>query len=537
MFMFPFRWDYMSNKNCFDTCIDNRLNVEKFINSLDKDKWDKNENAITNNLEYNQYAYFYDNVRDAIYGKKLTDEYKFECKYKFRKSIYSLSKKTLPKKDLEIVYNYEYVGKFSEYKIRIKKKDKDEKHYSLDIKNIKLKIYDTGVAVLSYFLDNYEYKHPEDILNINDYGRRIYPQYYPLDKVQNSFLATELSIVLDKEITENFNYDIYKEPDRISKTILTLLGDKFKCIKEEAKKDDIFINPVIDDRMFTICIYRNNVMSKFLTNNENDRYLKSDFWYKYIFIDNDSPTCQDDDMFKELLKKSTYTRWKNYKTLFGISRYSFVAIKDKPKEDEDEFLINHFKTLYYEMVLLALTQRASILRFSDEVSKITQLDKDEALDKTKQLQKHYLWFVNKLSFREVTAQEQGIELYDKLIEMMRIEKDIERLDKEIDEVNSYAAFISNEKTNNLLNIVTFTGIGIAFMTLIATIVGLDKEDILGWVLKYQYVPFAIVMCCITFFKKMANKSKLLKTILWVMGISAIIGIMYYLFELLHIINK
>ncbi|MCD3350629.1 hypothetical protein G8V03_06725 [Clostridium botulinum D/C] len=533
IFIFPFRWDYINNRNCFDDCIDNRLNVEKFIESLDENKWIKKEDTITNNLEYNQYTYFYDNVRDAIYGKKILEEYKFDWKYKFKNSIYSFTKRTMTKDDLQIVYNYKYTGKFSKYGINVKKEKDYYKEYSLDIRDIKLKIYDTGVAVLSYFLDNYEYKNPEDILNINDYGRRIYPQYYPLDKVKNSFLATELTITLDKDIIENFNYDGYNNPTKISKTIMHLLGSKFKCIKQEVKKDDIFINPVIDDRMFVICMYINNTIADILTQYRKNMHLRNEFWYKYIFVDNNFPTCQDEDMSEKLLKSSTYTRWKNYGTLFGISRYSFVGIKEMPdKNGENDFLINHFNTLYYEMVLLALIQRASVLRFSDEVSKIAQLDNDKALEKTKQLQKYYLWFVTKLYFSEVTAQEQGIELYDKLIAMMRIKEDVEKLDKKIEEANNYAASISSQKTNNLLNIVTFVGVAISVMTLVATLIPvLENKDLkklleLKQVIKlftYQYLPFACTIVLIGILKKFCNNSKLLKCSFVFMIVIAIVG--------------
>ncbi|MCS4454100.1 hypothetical protein JTT00_01810 [Clostridium botulinum] len=69
----------------------------------------------------------------------------------------------------------------------------------MKIKSIKLKVYDTGVATLSYFLNNYEWKNKEDILRINDYGRRIYPQHIPLDTVRSNFLAKKLSLKLKKE--------------------------------------------------------------------------------------------------------------------------------------------------------------------------------------------------------------------------------------------------------------------------------------------------------------------------------------------------
>lgn len=63
--------------------------------------------------------------------------------------------------------------------------------------------------------------------------------------------------------------------------------------------------------------------------------------------------------------------------------------------------MNHFYTMYYEMALLVLIQRASILRLSDEASKIAIFDEDEALENVKKLQRYYTEFINDLYFRRL----------------------------------------------------------------------------------------------------------------------------------------
>ncbi len=82
-------------------------------------------------LSYNTKLYFYENVRNAIF----TDFNKDNPE--------SLSE--------EIILNYIYkMNEDPKYHIK-----KGEKEFILDIKNIALKIYETGVGVLSFFLDNY----------------------------------------------------------------------------------------------------------------------------------------------------------------------------------------------------------------------------------------------------------------------------------------------------------------------------------------------------------------------------------------------
>lgn len=542
IFVFSFNWDYVNNEDCLNTCIDERLNVDKFIESL-RDGWEEEERKIKNDEDYNIYAYFYGNVREAIYGKKSNVKINKYKSITIKNVKYCWGKLINKKVSNRIVtcLNYKNINENSIYEIYIKNRDDMGKEpYKLKIRSIKLKIYDIGVATLSYFLDNYEYKTREDLLIINDYGRRIYPQYIPLEKARYNFLAQKVSLKFGNEtIEEDFNYDAKKYPTKVSKIITELLGEKFGSTEKELKdyysneKKNILIRPVIDDRMFVICWYSDDLNSRILTKYKDQEYLKNDFWYQYLFIDNEGSTCQDERMKKDLLLKSTYTRWKDCGTLFGISRYSFVLLCDESTFSVN-VLYNHINNIYYEMIILALVQRASILRFSDEISKITQLDKEEALEKIKKLQKHYLQFVNKLSFGEVTAQEQGIELYDKLIEMMRIERDIQRLDKEIGEVNRYAAFISSEKINSLLNIVTFIGIGISIMTLIATVFGLeDKVESKKWLCMWQYIPFVVMLWSINILKKIADNYKFIKKILIMMLLIAIfVFIKYELNDLL-----
>ncbi|WP_235700164.1 hypothetical protein [Clostridium senegalense] len=448
--------------------------------------------------------------------------------------------------------NYKNVDANSIYEIHVEKKDDKgvivvDEHYKLKINSIKLKVYDTGVATLSYFLDNHKWEKVEDILRINDYGRRIYPQYIPLDDVRDKFLAKKLSLKLQNTIIEeDFDYGAKENPTKISKTIMKILGEKFVSTEKElryksktlSKEETIFVKPVIDDRMFVICYYSDNTCSGILTNFNKDEYLKNDFWYQFLFVDNGGATCQDEEMTKELLLKSTYTRWKNYGTLFGISRYSFVLLCNEEKPFK-YILFNHINTIYYEMILLALVQRASILRFSDEtsriVSRIDSFERKNIYKQIKKLQEYYIRFVNTVYFREVTAQEQGIELYDKIVELMRIDTEVKRLDEEIDEIQRYVNLETNDRTNSLLNIVTFVGLGISVISLISSLFSNNKQiGNLTWLFIWQYVPFVVVLIVISVINRWINNNKIIKTIMWIITLLAIYIVLDYNFFKLFI---
>ncbi|WP_243175926.1 hypothetical protein [Clostridium sporogenes] len=502
IFVFPFRWDVVKDEACLEKCIDSRLDVEKFIECLNVEgNWEEDEGAlkivrdkkVENDKEYNKYAYFYDNARKAIYGKD-----------NFGRKISSSIVRCL---------NHKNIAGNSIYKIHVEKRNNKgdvifNKIYELEIESIKLKIYDTGVATLSYFLENNEYRNKEDILRINDYGRRIYPQYMPLDNVKSSFLAKKLSVeIQNRTIEEDFDYGVKEKPTKISKTIMGILGEKFISVEKELeckyrwlnKKESVVVKPVIDDRMFVICYYSDNTCSRVLTNFNKDEYLKNDFWYQFLFVDNGGATCKDEKMTKELLSKSTYTRWKDYGTLFGISRYSFVLICNEGKPFKD-ILFNHTNTIYYEMILLALVQRASILRFSDETSRIASVESKNIYEQIKKLQEYYIRFVNTIYFREVTAQEQGIELYDKLTEFMRIEREVKRLDEEIDEIQRYVTLEANDRTNKLIERLTYMGIIISVIGVVATSYELNFK-VLYWMGGFTLVT----IICILIFKRMQNR--------------------------------
>ena len=59
----------------------------------------------------------------------------------------------------------------------------------------------------------------------------------------------------------------------------------------------------------------------------------------------------------------------------------------------------------------------------------------------------YLVFINRIFFKEVTAQDQGIEIYDMIQKNMRINEDVFAIDKQIEELHNYAGF-EKENENN-----------------------------------------------------------------------------------------
>lgn len=476
VFIFPFtidvtKWNDKNKKSFSD-----RVNIDNIDNLLDKNLWKEKktiseffENEQRNDEEkdllYNNYNYFYENVRYALFNEK--------------------------NHDYNIFKEYEYNKKNGKYTINIEKNDENDKifeqrEYILNVLGISLKIYETGVGLLSFALENTNYNKYEDILYINDYGRRIYPQFLPLKKVKNNFLPNKVELEFDDGTVyiENFNkYKHYREL-KLSNIIIQTLGGMFvdQCLScnKNCSENSIVIKPLIDDRMYTICWYKNTNLIKLF---EKDLYC--DEWYKYLYLDTSSSSVCDYDMKKKLIDDCTYTRWINrgkvearseetvYGTLYGLTRYSFMVISDEGDYAND-VIRNHCLNQYFNLSSLLLLQRASILRFSNEVSEISMLNSDNDLtNKINELYKHYIRFINQLYFREITAQEQGIELYRIGLQIMNIENEVKALDEEIQELHQYGNFIISEVTNDKLNKLTYSSFTLGFASFLAGYLGMN----------------------------------------------------------------
>lgn len=304
--------------------------------------------------------------------------------------------------------------------------------YKLNLENINLRVFDTGIAILTINIENKTYKEIDDILEVNDFARRIYPEY--LDKDKGCDLVAK-SIELNG-VVEDFKYENRPLKPKISKIISHFVPS--------LTVDDI----VVDDRMFTISFFKNE---NFALELQKD-YELNDNWYKYIFIDGNGLNVQNKSMQKELTKNATYHRWQNYNTMYGISRYSFVCLSSSV------FPLPYMQTMYFSMFSLLLMVHSTVLKFSKEVSEIAySIDDDKTAQKVEDLYKRYIKFVNDFYFREITAKDQGIEIYEKALSVLNIKRDIEDLDAEIEELHKFVEMKQEKKTSETLNFLTLLG--------------------------------------------------------------------------------
>ncbi|MCK9618738.1 MAG: CorA family divalent cation transporter, partial [Lentimicrobiaceae bacterium] len=235
---------------------------------------------------------------------------------------------------------------------------------------------------------------------------------------------------------------------------------------------ELIIEPVIDDRMHVVSWIGNKEYSNKI---EAGLMLKDDYWYRFLFVDGGDCTCQNDKMKKDILNSHTYFRWQKYGSLYGISRYSMVFLSGGDGSAHDVFL-RIFRTMYARMVEISLIQRASILKFSDEVTHLSglkEIKSSELAELISDFYREYIRFVNQIYFREITAQEQGIEMYDLIQKRMKIEEQVKDLDNEIGELHHYATLLDNKEQNRRMTAITILGAIFLPATLLVGLFGIN----------------------------------------------------------------
>lgn len=464
IFYFPFSWDWKVEKKRKDVAF-------KGLNSIESDKWRKgkakDDNEELKNL-FNELNYFFPFIHKELY--EYTDEMGGMLA-----SV--LSEEEIKKwKDEPRMLHFESKNSDLKYEIVVKVKEDGEtrwRKYSLDIDAVNLNFYSTGVGLLSIYTRNKsgfclqtkersDWNNAEkriidrdDVLKINQFGRRVMPPFYN-DLEYRSEIAESIRIsgtgidlyddFSDFQKTEN---NIIKPASwKCSKVIAGLLSDFEEHIRYEI---------VIDDRMFVMAWYKNATCFSWAKNDldnskadheaENER---NNYWYRYLFVDNESATCQNPHMRLDLLKDHSYLRWTDLNSLYGVTRYSFVYLTDAGVPD---FLLDYFESIYARMVELVLMQRATVLKFSERINMISKHDASKSKDReliqgeVNRLCHDYIIFKNQFYFKEVTAQDQGIEIYDMLQNSLRLEEMVKDLDEDIQELYQYHSILEEQEGN------------------------------------------------------------------------------------------
>lgn len=470
-FMFPFGFDLDGKK----------------VSALfeESSKWNPQDYEIKNGIDYNEYVYFYKQVRDVLLQMNQGSD-KEGVKY--------------------FTYNFE------NHCLRYVVTTSDNKTIDLPIDEISIHLFEPGVGILIFEIRN-GFNKEDKAYTLSEYltfltnGRRVFPPFINPkavnengtfkcgfaggDSISLGECAERLELKCDKDEIVSENYKInFKLTEGEGKQIQPYLSTVIRHFLDIDDEFDYLKGsywPIIDDRMFCHSYFSipgdpkssNTIFLKKLKIALDDQAPKQytddalKIWYQLLFLDRTGLSCSNRQFMLEQIKESSYNRWTGVGTFYGFTRYSSTMVS--VYNDYTEFLYNHYRTMYYQMTVLAFFYRGALLAFSKksaEIATLIQGDKKanerkkstDAQDKLQQLTKDFLLFRNKLWFREVTAQEQGIEMYDLLTRKMRNVELFQDLQSEIRELYAFFDAMQEKETAKAMNTLTF--LGFIFMPLV-----------------------------------------------------------------------
>lgn len=454
-FMFPFRWNITKFN---DRLLSEQINLNN-ITFAESANWVRvNEPSKEEELDglYNERNYFYEFVHDALYDTGMDN------------SLIRHFERIEPQRG-DVSYHIVVSGT----------------EYILKVEAINLNLYSTGVGVLSFFMKNERYSAPKDVLNINQYGRRIFPPFIADVNFRNE-IASSIEIIglHGREYGYREDFSQYTHHTRHN-TPAAFIVDMIHEVAE-----NIELSPVVDDRMFVMSWYQNDEWASEFSS-DCEAFIKKDPWYEFVFVDKyGGKTCQNKKMQERLIQEATYERWSQWSSLYGVSRYSMMYLTNSGCPS---YLKQYFETEYVRMTELVLVQKASLLRFSAEVTNISELRTSRNLSaKVSSLYKEYIRFVNQIHFREVSAQDQGIEIYNKLYNTLNIGKQVEKLDNEIEELHAYVELCEDRKNSKIMSLLTWFATIFSPIALISGVFGMNHDGD-GWYEQWDW-QFSIIVC-------------------------------------------
>lgn len=459
IFIFPFQYHLgISNS---DTLPDRASQLLSGGNT-DKNKgWAEESFMVSSSEQYNEWNYFHPPVRDVLFSREEMD-----CMRYLTREDYKI---------LEVKY-------YSE-EVKDPQNLPSTKTLTAAIKSIDLHLFDNGIGLLSFtteLKEPYDFNH---LLRYNDIVRRIFPPYLGKDNTQfggvsapkmtGLVLPASIAIYGEQDndstvIKENF------EEIKLSNFIPELLKPLQYLNEENFNDGNNAFHPFTDDRMFLISFYRDNVLAEQLSVLRPDGYCyeQDDRWYKFLFVDGSSQGIANKEMQRDLIKRCTYRRWARYGTLYGFSRYSFVAIADREKFSK--LTAVHVKTIYYQMALSMLFQRLMLIRMSHEIRNVMhrQKDKDKKhVVEIEELQKKFVVYSTKYGFHEISPQEQGIEMYRQWRKIIDYDDLFEKVNNEIQRAAEFVQTQEASKTNRAIKRMTL------FLVILALIPIVGVENI------------------------------------------------------------
>jgi hypothetical protein len=406
------------------------LDAEKATKILAEDKNWKQVDYIEQQNEspqkragfYNEYAYFHSFVRDFLYNKKETLK------------IYERDIKQM---------RFEYNNKFT---------------LELKIERLNLFVFSNNVAflVLEVSSENISLTH---LLDFHDKARRYYPPFFEYEYGNINHTHEKINIYWDDK---KFNGGdslsrLYVENEQ-KYLPLSYWGHLLppSLLKQVSFADD--------DRM--------PIISHITLKNKADyKKLKAGDWSRIAFVDgagdDNYPAAKDflaqyDANFYDRFHYQSDKESSDAPLRYCLSGYSFIGVG--VGDYFEKVVLPHFQRQYFQIMLIAQYEFATLLNFSTRMSEAVKDYTDDKFDefrlKMQAIQHDFLHYTHRAHFTGVTNQLQGQELNALLRKNMGLDTLYNDVKEEIASSNAYLAMKTTQnQADATLGLTYFAALG------------------------------------------------------------------------------
>ncbi|MTB64576.1 hypothetical protein GGG87_06165 [Streptococcus sp. zg-86] len=328
---------------------------------------------------------------------------------------------------------------------------------------------DLDMAYLVFSLENHTYTSLKEVGYINQYGRRIFTPFLN-ENVTYSEAPNNLQLLEKNQLSHAPEESDYLKTYNIMDAPRELLMDFFQLSKEaifpQCPQDmSIYLDTIIDDRMFVHSLIGNQQLESLIqaaSEVENLSTQQMQDLYSLAFVDKDAATCRSKSMLQSILEQTVYPRWAEYKSLYLVTQHSFIYLSDG---QQPLFLTQYFLSEYLDMVLIVLSQRTGILKYSHDAGNNVRSSVGSIL----KLQENYIIFKNQFLLPEISAQEQAIDLYHLLQNALYIEKYSDLLDSQLSslhDISQTKEAIRQKKNDDDLNYIVLFLTGVSLLPIL-----------------------------------------------------------------------
>lgn len=243
-----------------------------------------------------------------------------------------------------------------------------------------------------------------------------------------------------------------------------------------------------------------------LTEHGADGDVEATNWGRILNVDMPS-TASPTPFETGWMQPRTYDRWRHVGTLYGFNVHS-GAMLGRPCDEPPTWL--HFRELYFDQVLMLLYLRVSTLRFSKELSEVSEHlekngDQKQGFKEFRRLRRSFAFLTNVYRFPLLSSQQQGIEMYACARRQLDVDELFDHVQKEIESTHEFfevaTAGRTADTTRDLTWIaaiagvlaVTFTALAVDWNAVLAGLNSLPLFDPYAYLFAVIGLPVAVVI--------------------------------------------